>query len=207
MKYATQILPVTSPPALDLAREHLDRGEPIAFPTDTVYGLGVRYDKADAVDKLFLIKKRDRNKAIPILIGDLNQIHSVAREFQPQVKKLAKMFWPGPLTIIVPKSQLVPLNVSPFDTVGIRMPDHPDLLSLMQSCGPLAATSANRSGEPDPLNAIQVLEQLDGLIPLILDGSDSPGQRPSTVIDCSGNSVLLVRKGPIEFDEILRITG
>jgi L-threonylcarbamoyladenylate synthase len=207
VKFSTQILPVTSPPALDLAREHLDRGEPIAFPTDTVYGLGVRYDRADAVDKLFLIKKRDRNKAIPILIGDLNQIYNVALEIQPRVKKLAQVFWPGPLTIIVPKTPLVPLNVSPFDTVGIRMPDHPDLLSLMQSCGPLAATSANRSGEPDPLNANQVLQQLNGLIPLILDGSDAPGQQPSTVIDCTGNSVLLVRKGPIDLGEILQITG
>ncbi len=119
--------------------------------------------------------------------------------------KLAEAFWPGPLTLVVPVHPRLPKNLSPLPTVGVRMPNHPDALALLESCGPLAVTSANLSGQENTTNAAQVYAQLAGRIPLILDGGTTPGGEPSTVVDCTSPEPAILRSGPISLEEIRAI--
>jgi L-threonylcarbamoyladenylate synthase len=118
-------------------------------------------------------------------------------------RRLAGRFWPGPLTLVVPKRPSLPEQVSSGSTVGVRMPDHPVTLALMRQTGPLAVTSANRSGSASSVSAQEVLAQLGGRIPLILDGGQAPGGSSSTVVDCTGPEPKILRPGPISLDEIL----
>jgi len=122
-------------------------------------------------------------------------------------KKLAEQFWPGPLTIIVPKNLDLPKSVSATNTVGVRVPDHIVARSVLRAAGPMAVTSANISGQPSPSTAQEVFTQLNGRIELIIDGGKTPGGVPSTVVDCSGSQPLVVRDGPISLNEILAVTG
>ena len=122
-------------------------------------------------------------------------------------RKLAERFWPGPLTIILPKRSDLPDSVSATNTVGVRVPDHRIARRVLRAAGPMAVTSANISGQPSPSTAEEVFIQLNGRIALILDGGKTPGGVPSTVVDCTGTQPIVIREGPISFREILAITG
>ena len=198
----TIILPTNSPDALTMAKKVLDQNGLIAFPTDTVYGLASRLDSAKAIEGLFLAKGRDFNKAIAVLVGDVEQLSQVARKLPENALELAARFWPGALTLVVYRLPELPVNLSPSETVGVRMPDHAFARKLLRACGPLATTSANISGQANPLSAAEVEAQLGGRIDLILDGGPVPGGIPSTVVDCTSPDVKILRKGAISEAEI-----
>jgi L-threonylcarbamoyladenylate synthase len=183
--------------AIPLSMETLREGNLVAFPTDTVYGLAVDPFNISAIIKLFETKGREYNKAIAILVGNLEQVNLLAERFTVNAQKLTKKFWPGGLTVIVPKRKDIPDLLSANQTIGIRMPDHPFALELLRQFGPLATSSANLSGGPNPLNAQDVFTQLNKRIPLILDGGNCPGGIPSTVVDCTIDELHVLRCGAI----------
>ena len=193
----TLILPADKPAAIESAVALLKEGEIIAFPTDTVYGLASDAFHAPGIIKLFEAKGRDSNKAISILIGSNDQIKSVTNHMTKLARKLTERFWPGGLTVIVPRKETLPELISTTKNIGIRMPNHPVALELLTTFGPLATTSANLSGGSNPQSAIDVFDQLNGRVPLILNGGICPGGIPSTVVDCTGDKPVILRLGAI----------
>lgn len=183
--------------AIPQALAVLERGGLVAFPTDTVYGVGTLAFSEAAVRKLYMAKGRGAEKAVPILGASKLVLEQVAHNLVPEVWRLAEAFWPGPLTLVVPKRPELPAAVSIYSTVGVRVPDHDLAQSLLALAGPLAVTSANRSGEASSISADMVLEALGGRIDLVIDGGKTPGGQPSTVLDCSNPDFPLLRQGPI----------
>jgi L-threonylcarbamoyladenylate synthase len=203
----TKTLLVSSPAALPLALEILKCGGLVAFPTDTVYGVGALAFDGAAVESIYAAKDRPVEKAIPVLIGDPDDLVKVSLEVSEIAAKLAARFWPGPLTLVVSKHPDLPEAVSAAPTVGVRVPDHPVARALLRAAGPMAVTSANLSGQPSPSTAQEVFVQLGGRIALILDGGKTPGGVPSTVVDCAGAQPQVLRIGPISRDELLSVLG
>jgi L-threonylcarbamoyladenylate synthase len=201
----TNIIPANLEESIPLALAALREGKPIAFPTDTVYGLGADLLDPDAIEQLFIVKKRPLEKAIPVLIGDPGDITKVSDKISYLAMRLAEAFWPGALTLVLPRHPSLPKIISPTDTVGVRMPNHPFAISLLNRSGPLATTSANLTSGPSTMTALEVKKQLNGRIPLILDGGRTPGGVPSTVVDCTGKEPKILRPGPILFSDILKV--
>jgi L-threonylcarbamoyladenylate synthase len=199
----TVLLPAGEEQSISQAVSWLRLGRLVAFPTDTVYGVGALAHNPRGIDQLYTVKGREAAKAIPILIGSFQDLSKVAVQAGEPALRLAERFWPGPLTIVVPKHPSLPGNLSPYPTVGVRMPDHPAALALLVAAGPMAVTSANLSGAANTSTAGQVLEQLGGRISLILDGGATPGGSPSTVVDCTGPQPAILRPGPVSLQEIL----
>jgi len=181
----------------------LRAGGLVAFPTDTVYGVGALAFDGQAVESIYIAKDRPIEKAIPVLIGEINDIEKIAREFPPIARRLASRFWPGPLTCVVPKKPTLPEAVSATSTVGVRIPDHAVARLLLRFAGPMAVTSANISGKESPTTAKEVFAQLNGRIELIIDGGKTPGGNPSTLVDCTGDELKVLREGPISERELL----
>ena len=198
----TKIIPASE---IQSALEILQSGGIVAFPTDTVYGLGALAFDNIAIESIYRAKDRPIEKAIPILIGDLSDLDKVADALRvPNMAlRFASRFWPGPLTCIVPKKQTLPLAVSATATVAVRIPDHAVARALLRAAGPMAVTSANISGQASPSTAQEVYDQLNGRIPLILDGGRTRGGVPSTLVDCTGEKPVILREGPISLDELL----
>jgi L-threonylcarbamoyladenylate synthase len=193
------------PQILETAQTILARGGLIAFPTDTVYGLAADLHDQQAIQAIFSAKGRDFNKAIAVLIGSIDQLDQVASEITPAAARLCEHFWPGALTVVLPRHPDLPEILSPLPTIGVRMPDHIFARNLINSCGPLAVTSANLSGMANPVTAQDVLAQLEGRIDLIIDGGACEGGVPSTVIDCTGADIKILRQGAIPAEEIFKI--
>ena len=192
----TRLLPADSPGAVEEAAAALARGELVAFPTDTVYGLGAGHDH---LRKLYTAKDRPKEKRIPVLLSDASNLEASA-QVTPSARALAAAFWPGPLTLIL---------VAPRrGTIAFRVPDHPVARRLIAaSGGGLPVTSANRSGQPDCRSAEEVLAQLEGRVALILDGGRTAGDKPSTIVDCTTEPPVIKREGMIpsaEIDRVLR---
>ena len=183
--------------AADFARKTLTDGGVIAFTTDTVYGVGCLLDKPAAIERIYAIKERDKLKAIPVLIGSLAQLAQVTTQISGSAQALTERFWPGALTVILKKHPALPEVLTVYDTVGVRMPDHNWLRGLISTCGPLAVTSANISGEPSLATAAEVLASLGGRIDLLVDGGRCDGGVPSTVVDCSVVPPKILRDGAI----------
>jgi L-threonylcarbamoyladenylate synthase len=198
----TQILPASQ---LQTALEILQAGGLVAFPTDTVYGLGSLAFDNTAIKSIYTAKNRPIERAIPILIGDINDLDKVAVDIPKMALVFASHFWPGPLTCIVPKKDSLPAAVSATSTVAVRIPDHPDARALLHIAGPMAVTSANISGEASPSTAREVYGQLAGRIPLILDGGTTPGGIASTLVDCTGDQPVILREGPVSLKELLAL--
>ena len=203
----TEIVDANSPTVIRQALEILHAGGLVAFPTDTVYGVGALSFDGKAVESIYAAKERPVEKAIPVLIGDTGDIHKAASEVPAMAKKLAERFWPGPLTLVVPKHIDLPESVSATNTVGIRVPDHAVARSVLRAAGPMAVTSANLSGQPSPSTAEEVYAQLNKRIALIIDGGKTPGGVPSSVVDCTGPQPRILRDGPIRFEDILTVLG
>jgi L-threonylcarbamoyladenylate synthase len=201
----TKIIPQSDVQSSATALEIIRNGGVVAVPTDTVYGIACAVTHPAAIKQLYAIKERDALKAIPVLVGDLQQVEKLTANFTKQAERLSKELWPGALTIIVPKAEHLPVELSAYDTVGIRMPDHDWLRELMLLSGPLAATSANLSGAPSPATAKEVLAQLDGRIELIVDGGECKGGIPSTVVDCSRPEIKILREGGISPERIYNL--
>jgi L-threonylcarbamoyladenylate synthase len=175
----------------------------VAFPTDTVYGLGAVVSDPVAIARIYRAKGRSEEKAISVLLADVGALSGVARRPSAAAMKLARRYWPGALTLVVRRHPSLPPELSHTGTVGLRIPDHPVALALLKAGGPLAVTSANRSGGRNPRTAQDVLNAIGGQIELILDGGVTPGGVPSTVVDCTSNPVKILREGPISEAEIL----
>lgn len=190
---------------MDPAVQLLKRGGVVAFPTDTVYGLGVCYDQEKALNALKRAKGRPDEKPIPVMIATLEQAEQVAFVSEP-VRRMMEAFMPGALSIVLHKKPEVPAYVTNgFDTIALRMPDDEAVLSLIKKCGcPLLVSSANRSGEPAALNGEDVLSQLDGMIDAIVMGK-AKGTVASTIVDCTGEAPVILRKGPIPEQDLLNV--
>lgn len=197
-----EILSIAHPDAIFRAVTLIESGRVIAFPTDTVYGIGVSAFQAVAIDRIYQIKGRSTLKAIPILLGESEMAEQITPPFSPTVQQLTEAFWPGPLTLVLPLLPSLPENLSPTPTIGLRVPDHPFTQELLNETGPLAATSANISGEPSALTAAEVLSQIGSDVDLILDGGRSKEGTASTVLDCTGDHPVVLREGPLAWEDI-----
>lgn len=202
MNRETRYIPIDNTQALERASEIIQSGGMIAFPTDTVYGIGVSAFNEGAINKIYLVKERSKNKAIPILVGDPAQLSKITTPPGDLVKSIMDKFWPGALTLILQMLPDLPNNISSTQTIGVRIPNHNYTQELLLHTGPLAVTSANLSGEKSALTATEVLENLGGKIDLILDGGKTPGGIASTVLDCTKPEPVILRSGPISLDDI-----
>jgi len=202
IRMKTEILRANRPSAIDHAVDVLKHGGLVAFPTDTVYGLAALPFKSEYVEGLFSAKGRNNSRAIAILIGNYADLKSVVDQFDETSTRLAHRFWPGPLTLVVPKLSGLPEVLSQDGTIGVRMPDHPVALALLRLIGPLAVTSANISGQNNANTAEEVYNQLNGRVHLILDGGRSSGGIPSTVVNCATSKMTILREGPISLNSI-----
>ena len=193
----TQLLPATDA-SLALAARLLADGELVAFPTETVYGLGAHAMDHNAVLGIFSAKGRPADNPLIVHIHDRSQLDDIC-EVNDLALRLMDAFWPGPLTIILPRKEAVPNSVTAgLDTVAVRMPSHPVALALLKACNlPIAAPSANRSGKPSPTSAKHVFDDMDGRIPLIIDGGESDVGLESTVISLVGEKPCILRPGGI----------
>ncbi len=198
------ILSLYDPDTLDRALAMLRAGEPIAFPTDTVYGVGAAALDAAAVLRLYAVKRRPLAQAIALLIADEADLDLVAATVPPPARRLARL-WPGALTLVVPAApRLPPELLAGGATVAVRLPDHDWLRALIRGLGaPLAATSANRHGGRDPQTAADVAAQLGDALPLIVDGGPTPGPVPSTIVDCMGDAPRLLRAGALAWERVV----
>ena len=199
------ILPADDPAAIARAADALRAGAVVALPTDTVYGVAAHGFLNDAVEKIYVIKERPNEKAIPLLLASADDVLQVAREVSPAARRLMERFWPGALTLVLKKQPRLPPAVSATDTVAVRVPDHPVVRHLVRALGaPLAATSANKSGQPELLDAKDIADVLGAWLDLILDGGRCTGGVPSTVVDVSGEPLRVLRVGAISPEALIR---
>lgn len=199
----TTILSLQDMNTLDRALALLRAGEPLGVPTDTVYGVAAAALEAAAVLRLYAVKRRPLAQAIPLLIADQSDLGQVAASVPAAAQRLARL-WPGALTLVLPAApQLPPELLAGGATVAVRLPDHDWLRSLIRALGaPLAATSANLHGQRDPQTAADVAAQLGDALPLIVDGGPTPGPVPSTIVDCTGSELRLLRAGALGWERI-----
>lgn len=189
--------------SISRARAVFHAGGLVAFPTDTVYGIAAASRMSKAILRLYQVKMRTRELPIPILVATQEQFEQNANSVPEYAQRLADTFWPGPITFVLIRNPALPPELGPDKTIGIRMPDHAFALRLIGAVGPLAVTSANRSGDNSSISANDVLQQLGGKFELLIDGGKTLGQIPSTVVDCTGERPVILREGPISEDEIV----
>jgi tRNA threonylcarbamoyl adenosine modification protein (Sua5/YciO/YrdC/YwlC family) len=198
----------SDPGAIELSAETLGQGLVVALPTDTVYGLAVDPSRPHAVERLFALKERPREVAIPVLIGAWEQAQTVAGRLDGAADDLAERYWPGPLTLVVPRWSRFTVDLggttSARRLVGVRWPDHPFVQLLSRTQGPLAVTSANRHGAAPATTAEAVGKVFaeDGALAAIVDGGVCEGL-PSTVVECRGEAVRCLRDGAVPWGEIV----
>ncbi len=202
-----KIYPADLPSALPEAIKLLKGGGLVAFPTDTVYGVAAHAFLPQAVARLYTVKERPRERAIPLLLAKREELPLVVRDIPPMAWPLIERFWPGGLTLVLFRKDTVPAIVSAGgETVAVRVPDHRLALALIEGTeAPLATTSANLSGHPEPVTADEVCQQLGGRIDLILDGGTSPGGIPSTVVDLTLSPPSVLRKGAISLERLAEL--
>jgi len=186
------------------AIDALRRGAIVALPTDTVYGIAVALDTPGGIEGLFAAKHRPPERGIAVLLADESQAPKIA-EWPPPAAALAAAFWPGGLTIVVPRRSDVELPAALTGgaaTIGLRVPDHPTPRALAAAVGPLPTTSANRSGGTEAPDAAGIVAQLGDALALVLDGGPAHGGPASTVVDCSVDPPRILRHGAISDDAI-----
>lgn len=195
---------IPDPAIIRCAADLLLAGKLVAFPTETVYGLGANALDSEAVQRIYIAKGRPAINPIIVHVADTSAAAGLVTHWSGLAQTLAEKFWPGPLTLVLPKSDLVPdIVTAGGSTVAIRVPSHPVALALLKACGvPVAAPSANLSMQLSPTRAEHVLKGLDGRISLILDGGPAPGGLESTVINLSVSPPILLRPGLISREEI-----
>lgn len=181
--------------SVDVAARYIFSGEVVAFPTETVYGLGANVFDEGAIEKIFLAKGRPSDNPLIAHIGSLSQLELLVDKVTPTAAKLIDGFFPGPLTLVLPKRDDVPeIATAGLDTIGVRMPLHKLALSFIRACRmPLVAPSANLSGKPSPTTWQAVKTDLDGRIACILKGEPTDVGLESTVVDCTGDDLLTCR--------------
>jgi L-threonylcarbamoyladenylate synthase len=181
----------------------LRNGGVIAFPTDTVYGLGADVFNSRAVERVYEIKNRPRNQQFPLLIADAKELTTLAEPIPEVTWLLARRFWPGGLTLVLSKKGSMPPHLASGPTIAVRVPNHPVCLALIKGLGnAITGTSANISGQPAALTAEEVGQQLEGKINLVIDGGKCPGGKESTVVDVTHEAPIILRQGIIPSHEI-----
>jgi L-threonylcarbamoyladenylate synthase len=207
METRTRVLDVSDETALHAATTLLRNGDIVAFPTDTVYGLGCDLWQETAIARLYEAKDRPGNLAIPVLVSSPEQVGQVAQDIPEAFARLAQRFWPGGLTLIVRRRAHVPvLLCAGGDTVAVRMPAYPLVQRLAEALGgALAVTSANLSGRPSPATAQDVLADLQGRIPLLLDGGRCAGGVASSIIDLVSDPPVLLRQGALSLETLRQV--
>jgi L-threonylcarbamoyladenylate synthase len=192
------------------AAKILQQDEVVAFPTETVYGLGANATSDTAVEKIFKAKGRPSDNPLIVHISNKEQLEGLVEEIPVDASKLIDAYWPGPLTIIFKNKENVFSErvTAGLDTVGIRMPDHPVALSIIEASGlPIAAPSANRSGKPSPTTAQHVIDDLEGRIAGVVDGGETGVGVESTVVDCTGEIPVILRPGGITKEQLEEVVG
>ncbi|MEA3423904.1 MAG: L-threonylcarbamoyladenylate synthase [Bacillota bacterium] len=194
---------------IDEASRALREGKLVVFPTETVYGLGANVYDEEAVKNIFVAKGRPSDNPLIVHISDIDQLRDLVREIPEYAQSLIDAFWPGPLTLVMKKSDLIPeIITGGLDTVAIRMPNNPVALKLINLSGvPIAAPSANISGRPSPTSEIHVIEDLGGRVDYIILGGDTSVGLESTVLDISGKTPRILRPGHITYEDIREIIG
>lgn len=196
-------------PAIEEAAAALQQGGLVAFPTETVYGLGADGLNGEACRRIYAAKGRPSDNPLILHIGDLAMLGQIAAAVPETAQKLMDAFWPGPMTLIFPKTEAVPLSVTGgLDTVAVRFPSHPVALALIRAAGrPIAAPSANTSGKPSPTRAAHVAEDLGGKIDYLLDGGPCDVGVESTIVDVSSSVPTLLRPGGITLEMLRQVVG
>ena len=189
------------------AAEYIKRGGIVAFPTETVYGLGANVFDEKAVAKIFAAKQRPNDNPLIAHVGNLAQIELLVKEITPHARKFINAFFPAPLTLVLPKAAKIPLTATAnLETIGVRMPKNELALEFLQNCEtPLVAPSANLSGKPSPTDWQAVFEDLDGRIDCILQGETTEIGLESTVVDCTSNTPLILRSGALTLENLREI--
>ena len=194
---------------LERAVEVLKDGGVLAIPTDTLYGLAADVFNAAAIDRVFDIKGRSQDLALPVLVSGWEQMEKVAKNVPPQAQALAERFWPGALTLVVTKAPGLPDRLTAGGpTVAVRMPDHPAPIQLIDGLGgPITGTSANISGSADPLTLAELTAEIGSRVDHIFTDGPIPKGTASTVIDITSGQPKLLREGAVPFDQVLRTWG
>ncbi len=203
----TTVLAVQDRATVTRAVSVIKRGGLIVLPTDTVYGVGCDMRSEPALTRLYAAKDRPRNMPIPVLVADPDDARQVAESLPDAFPSLAQRFWPGALTLIVPRRpDLPPILTAGGDTVAVRLPDHQEARAIIRAAGgALAVTSANRSGRPAPATAEEALEDLRGRVQLVIDGGRCPGGRPSSIVDLTGEHPRLLRLGALDVEQLREV--
>lgn len=201
----TQVIAADDENVVDMVAEIIADGQLAVFPTDTVYGIASRLTD-DAILRLYLAKERTPDKAIPILISVIDDIDLVAQPLTPYAHRLAEAFWPGPLTLVLPKQDGLPQHVSQQPTIGVRIPDNDLTRAIIHAAGgALAVTSANVSGYPPARTVREVLDQLGESVAIVVDDGICEKDVVSTVATLEGRTVRIVREGPITQTELQNV--
>jgi L-threonylcarbamoyladenylate synthase len=198
------VLPA-SPQTWKLARLVVAGGGLVAFPTDTVYGVGCDPYNLNAIEKLYGAKGREREKALPLLLAGVEECARVAGDLPEPARRLGSTYWPGALTLVVPRAPGLPVELGGGNTIAVRVPAHDKLRAFIGACGgALASSSANLSGRPDARTAQQVMQYFADNVDLIVDGGETPGGVPSTVVNCVTDPPRVLREGAIARHQIER---
>lgn len=186
------------------AREIFRAGGIIAFPTETFYGLCVDPFNVTAIEALYKLKGRPSASPIPLIIGDIGMLESVAGQITPLAQRLIERFWPGPLTLVLKANQGLPDTLTAFSgTIGVRLTSSPWARRLSETLSsPITSTSANPSGKNPPVSAEEVLEYFHASIDLLIDGGQLAGTKGSTIVDARGDGIVLIREGEIPSSEL-----
>ena len=201
--------PESDPNAVRDAAAILRRGGLLGIPTETVYGLGADALNEDAVSRIFLAKGRPQDNPLIIHVPDASWLESYCRDVPPAAYQLAERFWPGPLTMILPRRDIVPLQTTGgLETVGVRCPNHPVTLAIIEAAGvPIAAPSGNTSGRPSPTTAAHMIEDMDGKIEGMFDGGPCAVGVESTIIDLTCTPPRLLRPGGLPLEALEAVLG
>lgn len=192
------LLPAADPASVRTAAALAAAGQLVVFPTDTVYGVGTTPFDETAIERLYQVKERELDKGIPVLLADESDLAQVCATLTPEAQRLAAQFWPGPLTLIVPRRPDLPPNLSPNANIAVRIPDLDVARALIRAAGgALAVSSANLSGQPSTTSGHEAYTVLARRVRVVVDGGPTPGNVASTIVDCTSSPARILREGPL----------
>lgn len=192
--------------AVKAAISAVESGDLLVMPTDTVYGLGCDAFKSYAVEALLRTKKRGRDMVPPVLVGSRKALDGLTISVPDPIKDLVAAFWPGPLTVVMHYSPTLSWDLGDDDgTVAVRMPLHPVALEVLAETGPMAVSSANRTGQPPAATATDAKEQLGYAVQVYLEAGPSPDTKPSTIVDCTGETPRVLRAGALSLERLREV--
>ena len=204
----SNLIPANTPGVVQEAARLLGAGELVIFPTDTVYGIGAAASNESAIRRLYAVKGRSTNKPLPLLIADAASAAWIA-DVTPAARALSARFWPGPLTIVMHKSEdFRSLALAKQQTIALRVPDNSVIRDIIHTLGePVTGTSANRSGNRSPSSAAEAAFQLGGMVSMVIDDGKLPGGQESTVIDITTDPPVVLRDGPVSREDLQGVLG